>query len=44
VGGKVTNIEIREAKGGQNGKSVSLSFKGLSPKKVKELIIKHLEK
>ncbi len=40
--GKVTNVEIREAKGSVNGKSVSLSFKGLEPKKVKELIIKAL--
>ena len=38
VKGKVTNVEIREAKGSKNGKSVSLSFKGLEPKEVYSLI------
>ena len=42
VKGKVTNIEIREAKGCENGKSVSLSFKGFTPKEVYSLIIKEL--
>ena len=37
--GKVTNIEIREAIGSINGKSTSLSFKGLEPKEVYELIL-----
>ncbi len=41
--GKLTNIEIREASGAKNGKSISLSFKGLKPKEVYSLIIKHLE-
>lgn len=41
--GKVTNVEIREAKGTTNGKSISLSFKGLNPKKVHSLILKHLK-
>ena len=36
--GKVTNIEIREAIGGKNGKSISISFKGLSPAETKFLI------
>lgn len=43
VKGKVTNVEIREAKGSKNGKSVSLSFKGLEPKEVYLLILKHIE-
>lgn len=29
--GKTTNIEIREGLGADNGKAVSLSFRGLSP-------------
>jgi hypothetical protein len=37
--GKLTNIEIREAFGSENGKSISLSFKGLSPVNVKQLIL-----
>ena len=41
--GKVTNIEIREAKGSENGKSISLSFKGLEPKEVYLLIINNIE-
>jgi hypothetical protein len=40
--GKLTNIEIREGFGSENGKSISMSFKGLSPKEVKELIITKL--
>ena len=40
--GKVTNVEIREAKGSENGKSISLSFKGLEPKEVYSLIIKNI--
>jgi hypothetical protein len=43
VKGRVTNVEIREAKGSQNGKSISLSFKGLEPKEVYSLILKHIE-
>lgn len=42
VKGKVTNVEMREAKGGVNGKSVSLSFKGLSPKEVYNIIMNEL--
>jgi len=41
--GKVTSIEIREAHGSDNGKSVSLSFKGLSPLEVQEIILLELE-
>lgn len=43
VKGKVTNVEIREAKGSENGKSISLSFKGLEPKEVYSLILKNIE-
>jgi len=42
--GKLTNIEIREGQGTTNGKSVSISFKGLEPIEVKNLIIKDLTK
>ena len=44
AGGKVTNVEIREAKGKENGKSISLSFKGLKPKEVYSLILTNLQK
>jgi hypothetical protein len=42
--GKRTSINIREAKGGKNGKSISISFYGLSTKEVLNLIIQHLKK
>lgn len=42
VKGKVTNVEIREAQGRENGKSISLSFKGLEPKDVYALILKNI--
>lgn len=41
--GSLTNIEIRIGEGKQNGKSISLSFKGLEPKQVAELIINDLQ-
>lgn len=41
--GRVTNIEIREATGSINGKSISLSFKGLEPKEVRKMIIKEIK-
>jgi hypothetical protein len=41
--GIITNIEFREAKGSVNGKSISLSFKGLEPIQVKELILNKLK-
>jgi hypothetical protein len=41
--GNVTNIEIREAIGSKNGKSISLSFKGLPPLNVKNLILNQLK-
>lgn len=44
VKGKVTNVEIRESKGSINGKSISISFKGISPKKVYDLIINEINK
>lgn len=36
--GRVTSIVVREAEGGKNGKSKTVSFKGLTPLQVKELI------
>jgi len=36
---RVTSIEIRESIGSKNGKSVTVSFKGMNPKEVKELIV-----
>ncbi len=36
--GKAINIQIREAEGSKNGKSISLTFKGLTPQQVKTLI------
>lgn len=41
--GKVTNIEIREGFGLENGKAISLSFKGLSPVQVKEILYNSIE-
>lgn len=40
--GRSTNIQFREALGSENGKSISLTFKGLTPLELKELIILHL--
>lgn len=40
--GKLTNIEIREGSGSENGKAISLSFKGLSPMEVKTIILNSL--
>lgn len=40
--GRVTSIVIREAVGAKNGKSNSISFKGLSPKEVHDLILKNI--
>ena len=42
VKGRVTNVEIMEAKGAENGKSISLSFRGLEPKEVYKLIINEI--
>ena len=42
--GRVTAIDIREAVGSKNGKTKTLSFKGLTPKQVKELFLKKLNK
>jgi len=41
--GSVTNIEIRIGIGGINGKSISLSFRGLEPIEVYELITNSLK-
>ena len=37
-----TSINIREAIGAKNGKSISISFRGVNPQQVVELITKHL--
>jgi hypothetical protein len=37
--GRVTNIEVREAQGQKNGKSISISFKGLEPETVYNLLL-----
>jgi hypothetical protein len=39
-----TNVQIREAIGANNGKAISLTFKGLDPDKVSELIVESLTK
>ncbi len=39
VEGKKTMINIRECKGGKNGKAKNISFRGLNPKETKDLII-----
>lgn len=39
---KVTSVNIRESKGGKNGKSLVVSFRGIDPKKALGLIINHL--
>lgn len=41
--GKLTNVEIRVGEGKQNGKSISVSFRGLEPKQVHDLIINDLK-
>jgi len=40
--GNRTRIDIRESLGGKNGKSISISFKGLDTKKTLNLILAHL--
>jgi len=44
VEGLSTSITIREAKGGKNGKSKSLSFRGLSPQETYDLLVANIEK
>lgn len=36
-----TRIDIRHAIGGSNGKSMSISVKGITPKEIEELFIKN---
>lgn len=43
VNGRVTNVQIREYLDGKNGKSVSISFKGIPPKQVKQLILNKIK-
>lgn len=40
--GKSINIQFREAEGSENGKSISLTFKGMTPQELKQLIIDKL--
>jgi hypothetical protein len=40
--GNSTKIDIRECLGGKNGKSKSISFKGLSPKETLDIITKSI--
>jgi len=40
--GRKTSIIIRESIGGKNGKSKSLSFRGMTPKEIINLITKNL--
>jgi hypothetical protein len=39
---KRTSVNIREAQGGANGKSKSVSFHGLTPKELHDLMIKEI--
>ncbi len=39
-----TSVNIRDAIGGKNGKSESISFRGLSPKQTHDLIVNHVSK
>lgn len=41
-GGYKTTIEARESNAGENGKAISISFRGLSPAQTKEVILKNL--
>lgn len=40
---KRTSVNVREAKGGKNGKSTSLSFVGITPVEMMKLIIKYIK-
>ncbi len=40
--GKKTSITVREASGSKNGKSINLSFRGLTPKETLDLITNDL--
>lgn len=42
--GRKTAITVREAIDGKNGKSINLSFTGLTPKETRDLIINDLNK
>ena len=37
----VTRIDIRLARGGSNGKSMSIAIKGITPKEIEELFIEN---
>ncbi len=40
--GKKTSVNIRDCVGGKNGKSKSISFRGLNPAETKAIIEKHV--
>jgi hypothetical protein len=42
--GYVTNVEVRECADSKNGKSKSISFKGINPEKLKTIILKTINK
>jgi hypothetical protein len=42
--GRKTQVHIREATGAINGKSKSISFRGLSTKETMDLIVNHINK
>jgi len=40
--GKTINIQVREAIGATNGKSKSITFKGMNPKDAIDIIVKNI--
>lgn len=42
LSGPRTGIDIREEKNSKNGKSISISFRGLDPEQTKQLIINYI--
>ena len=42
--GHITNVQVRESIDGENGQSVSFSFKGLCPAEVRDLILRELDR
>jgi hypothetical protein len=42
--GYVTNVEVRECVDSKNGKAKSISFRGINPEELKEIILKTINK
>ena len=42
--GYITNVEVRECIDSKNGKAKSISFRGINPHELKELILKKINK